>query len=170
MNPKFRELVESLEPKYSALLSMAPVRFGSLPKEIPLRGIYLFSEGATHLYVGRTNGIRKRLQTTVDSAALISRPHLPFGLLGTRPAKRKRHMRRQVQEAHSVRMRSLVLRSRQRRNGSTRWTFASLRKATPSGRPFLKSTSHLVCRLPSTTSRITDRSAAKRVWGRRWAV
>jgi hypothetical protein len=34
----------------------------------------------------------------------------------------------------------------------------------------LKSTSHLVCRLPSTTSRITDRSAAKRVWGRRWAV
>jgi hypothetical protein len=62
MNPKFRELVESLEPKYSALLSMPPVRFGSLPKEIPVRGIYLFSEGATHLYAGRTNGIRKRLQ------------------------------------------------------------------------------------------------------------
>lgn len=62
MNSKFRELVDSLEPKYLALLSMPPVRFGSLPKEIPLRGIYLFSEGATHLYVGRTNGIRKRLQ------------------------------------------------------------------------------------------------------------
>src|SRR2546428_12483555 len=62
MNDKFRDLVESLEPKYLALLSMPPVRFGSLPKEIPPRGIYLFSEGAAHLYVGRTNGIRKRLQ------------------------------------------------------------------------------------------------------------
>ena len=62
MNSKFLELVDSLEPKYLALLSMPPVRFGALPKEIPLRGIYLFSEGATHLYVGRTNGIRKRLQ------------------------------------------------------------------------------------------------------------
>lgn len=62
MNPRFQELVESLEPKYSALLSMPPVRFASLPKDIPLRGIYLLSEGSDHFYVGRTNGIRKRLQ------------------------------------------------------------------------------------------------------------
>ena len=62
MNQKFRDLVASLEPKYRALLEMEPVRFGSLPKEIPERGIYLFSEGGQHLYVGRTNGIRKRLQ------------------------------------------------------------------------------------------------------------
>jgi predicted GIY-YIG superfamily endonuclease len=41
---------------------MRPVRFSSLPTAIPARGVYLFSEGETHLYVGRTNGIRKRLQ------------------------------------------------------------------------------------------------------------
>jgi hypothetical protein len=62
MNQKFRELLGSLEPKYQALVSMQPVRFGSLPRVMPERGIYLFSEGAQHLYVGRTNGIRKRLQ------------------------------------------------------------------------------------------------------------
>ena len=62
MNQKFRDLMASLEPKYRALLEMEPVRFGSLPKEIPERGIYVFSEGGQHLYVGRTNGIRRRLQ------------------------------------------------------------------------------------------------------------
>ena len=62
MNQKFRDLVALLEPKYRALLEMEPVRFGALPREIPKRGIYLFSEGGQHLYVGRTNGIRRRLQ------------------------------------------------------------------------------------------------------------
>src|SRR5262245_49702197 len=62
MNRQFRQLVESLEPKYQALVTMPPVRFVSLPKTIPVRGIYRFSEGDLHLYVGRTNGIRKRLQ------------------------------------------------------------------------------------------------------------
>jgi hypothetical protein len=62
MDPKFRALVESLEPRYLALLAMEPVRFGSLPPTMPERGIYLFSEGARHLYVGRTNRLRKRLQ------------------------------------------------------------------------------------------------------------
>ncbi|MBL8999417.1 MAG: GIY-YIG nuclease family protein [Gemmatimonadetes bacterium] len=33
-----------------------------MPKGIPERGIYLFSEGQRHLYVGRTNRIRRRIQ------------------------------------------------------------------------------------------------------------
>jgi len=40
-----------LEPKFQALIGMVPVRFGTLPRIVPERG-----------YVGRTNGIRKRLQ------------------------------------------------------------------------------------------------------------
>ena len=39
----------SLEPKNRALLEMEPVRFGALPREIPERGIYLFSEGTVKL-------------------------------------------------------------------------------------------------------------------------
>lgn len=62
MNPGFKSLVESLEPKYRALVGMTPVKCGALPREMPIRGIYLFSEGADHLYVGRTNRMRERLR------------------------------------------------------------------------------------------------------------
>jgi hypothetical protein len=37
------------------------VKCASLPKAIPKKGIYLFSEGSTHLYVGRSNNIRNRI-------------------------------------------------------------------------------------------------------------
>lgn len=40
---------------------MEPVRFSALPKAMPTSGIYLFSEGERHLYVGRSRGIKKRL-------------------------------------------------------------------------------------------------------------
>jgi hypothetical protein len=62
MNAKFRDHVEAMEPSFEALLEMRPVRGSAPPREIPLRGIYLFSEGQRHLYVGRSNRIRKRLQ------------------------------------------------------------------------------------------------------------
>lgn len=62
MNPAFRELVDSLEPNFLALVGMEPVKFGQLPRDMPEGGIYLFSERGEHLYVGRTNGLRKRLQ------------------------------------------------------------------------------------------------------------
>jgi len=53
---------DSLEPQFRRLVNMRPVKYGSLPREMPKRGIYLFSEGPTHLYVGRTNRLRQRLQ------------------------------------------------------------------------------------------------------------
>ena len=62
MDPKFKSLVESLEPKYQALVGMAPVKYGAHSREIPIRGIYLFSEENNHLYVGRTNRMRERLR------------------------------------------------------------------------------------------------------------
>lgn len=62
MDPEFKSLVESLEPKYRTLVGMTPVKYGALPREIPIRGIYLFSEENNHLYVGRTNRMRERLR------------------------------------------------------------------------------------------------------------
>lgn len=41
---------------------MTPVTVANLPLDAPQSGIYLFSENGQHLYVGRTNTIRKRLQ------------------------------------------------------------------------------------------------------------
>lgn len=62
MHAAFAALIDSLEPKLKILAGMKPVRFQQLPGDIPKRGVYLFSEGKKHLYVGRTNNVRKRLQ------------------------------------------------------------------------------------------------------------
>jgi predicted GIY-YIG superfamily endonuclease len=61
MNPKFATLVESLEPAFQKLVGMQPVTAASLPRGMPAQGIYLFSDGAKHLYVGRSNNIRRRI-------------------------------------------------------------------------------------------------------------
>jgi hypothetical protein len=39
---------------------MTPCRAGALPRGMPMQGVYLFSEGDDHLYVGRSNKIRAR--------------------------------------------------------------------------------------------------------------
>ena len=50
---------------------MAPVKIGDLPSNMAKAGIYLFSEGNHHLYVGRTNRMRQRL----NEHARPSSPH-----------------------------------------------------------------------------------------------
>jgi hypothetical protein len=62
MHPVFAAVVDSLELSFRRLTEMAPVRVATLPRSMPGSGIYLFSEGATHLYVGRSRGIRGRLR------------------------------------------------------------------------------------------------------------
>jgi len=61
MNPVFATLVESLEPALQNLVGMQPVTAASLPRSMPEQGIYLFSDGTKHLYVGRSNNIRQRI-------------------------------------------------------------------------------------------------------------
>lgn len=63
MNERFKKFVDTLEPSYQRLMEMEPVTVNTLPTNIPASGIYLFSEGNQHLYVGRTNTIRTRLQS-----------------------------------------------------------------------------------------------------------
>lgn len=67
MNEKFRQHIESLHPLFERLRNSTPFQFASLQNVFPANilpkaGIYLFSDGEHHLYVGRTNNIRKRLQ------------------------------------------------------------------------------------------------------------
>ncbi len=61
MNDRFAAVVESLEPSFQMLIEMEPVYAGQLPRSIPKRGIYLFSDGPMHLYVGRSDNIRQRI-------------------------------------------------------------------------------------------------------------
>lgn len=60
MHPTFAKLLEGLHPKFEALMRMPPCKCGSLPKAMPKKGVYLFTENGNHLYVGRSNTIRAR--------------------------------------------------------------------------------------------------------------
>jgi len=60
MDPKFATLAEALAPKLECLLAMPPLRYGALPCDMPLSGVYLFTENDRHLYVGRSNVLKKR--------------------------------------------------------------------------------------------------------------
>jgi hypothetical protein len=46
---------------YNQLLAMPPGTAGSPPKTTPKNGIYLFSDNGQHLYLGRSNNIRGRI-------------------------------------------------------------------------------------------------------------
>lgn len=62
MNEKFQQIIDSLQPKLEQLLSLDAVNPTRLPADIPLRGVYLLSEGDKHLYVGRSNSIPTRIR------------------------------------------------------------------------------------------------------------
>ena len=62
MHEGFKQHIESLHPLLQTLVQSVPFTFGSLPKQLPAAGIYLFSENEKPLYVGRTNRLRQRLQ------------------------------------------------------------------------------------------------------------
>ena len=69
MDAAFQQYVDLLHPSFERLIDMPPMRILSLPKELPLQCIYLFSEGERALYVGRSNRFRSRLrQHSIDSA------------------------------------------------------------------------------------------------------
>ena len=60
MDQKFAAFVEALHPKLLQLINMSPLKYGELPRDMPTSGVYLFSEGDIHLYVGRSNTLRQR--------------------------------------------------------------------------------------------------------------
>ena len=69
MNERFRAHVESLHPKFEALMQMRPVTVDALPNDVPKSGIYLFSDAMTHLYVGRSKRLRERLKYHCGTAS-----------------------------------------------------------------------------------------------------
>ena len=61
MHETFRALLDNLEPRFDTLMAMPPHKTADLPRSIHKRGVYLFSERDRPLYVGRSNGLRRRL-------------------------------------------------------------------------------------------------------------
>lgn len=60
MHPKFATITDKLHASFERLIAEVPISGGPFKADIPKRGVYLFSEGGTHLYVGRSNDIRGR--------------------------------------------------------------------------------------------------------------
>lgn len=60
MHPLFTQVIESLHPTYEKLINMQPVSNGMFPKNVPRKGVYLFTENGKHLYAGRTDNLKNR--------------------------------------------------------------------------------------------------------------
>lgn len=74
ISPKFQAIVDNLENQLQSLLKRAPVIAEEIPNNTPVGGVYLFSEGITHLYVGRTKRrITQRINNHFSTA-----PDCPF--------------------------------------------------------------------------------------------
>jgi hypothetical protein len=107
VNETFREHVEQLHGKFESLMRMEPVTLANLPRAIPQSGIYLFSEGDAHLYVGRSRRLRARLRDhsgTADDAPFafklarkqVGRTKASYSKAGSRKALRGPRVPRRV--------------------------------------------------------------------------
>lgn len=70
MDSRFARYIENLHEKYEQLMAMEPVTMESPLHNTPEGGVYLFSEGASHLYVGRSKRqLNKRLRGHIRKSA-----------------------------------------------------------------------------------------------------
>ncbi|MBL9030131.1 MAG: hypothetical protein JNM80_00310 [Phycisphaerae bacterium] len=89
MHEVFRAHMDSLPAALTQLIAMPPVKCGSLPKHMPKRGIYLFSEGDLRLYVGRSNRMRQRVRNHGNPAATHRQAAFAFKLAREATGKAK---------------------------------------------------------------------------------
>ena len=71
MHKKFLKYTNNLKDKYIELMGSQPIKMEDLKnqKNIPTGGVYVFSEGKNHLYVGRTKReITKRIKGHVNTS------------------------------------------------------------------------------------------------------
>ena len=61
MDSAFEIVLSTLAQKHQAMMAMTPITVDALLKSMPASGVYMFSEGNSHLYVGRTRRLRRRL-------------------------------------------------------------------------------------------------------------
>jgi predicted GIY-YIG superfamily endonuclease len=58
MDQRFKECVDSLEPNFLRLVNSTPAERTAISEK---GGVYLFTEGTKHLYVGRTKNLKRRI-------------------------------------------------------------------------------------------------------------
>lgn len=85
MSEKFRVAVESLEAKFQSLMLMDPIMARhDIPSANHISGVYVFSDGNDHLYVGRSKRIRDRYADHTRPSAKMN--DAPFAVMLAREA------------------------------------------------------------------------------------
>ncbi|MCX6844544.1 MAG: GIY-YIG nuclease family protein [candidate division WOR-3 bacterium] len=65
---EFTQAVQNAKEKCAALLASPRCSMYRLPADMPLKGVYLFSEKGRALYAGRSDKLRKRLRLHVRNS------------------------------------------------------------------------------------------------------
>jgi hypothetical protein len=80
MDVKFRKHLVIAHRKLRMLLASSPVKPDALSARMPASGVYLFTERGKHLYVGRSNRLRKRIPLHYRRASKHSSAAFAFRL------------------------------------------------------------------------------------------
>jgi len=100
LHPSFVHVVESLQPSFEKLLAQSPLKPIKLPSGLPSAGVYLFTEDGRHLYVGRSNNLRRRMQRHGSAGATYKQAAFAFRLAREHTGKLKATYKTEGSRAH----------------------------------------------------------------------
>ena len=105
MNARFREVVDRMEPLLEALRSSDLLTWDDL-KRVPQQGVYVFYEGNTPIYVGRSRRMRQRIREHGATSSRHESATFAFKLLrhqvGEPEGHASEYTRPQLQERYPV--------------------------------------------------------------------
>jgi hypothetical protein len=102
LHPSFVHVVESLQPSFERLLAQTPMKPVKLAAGLPSAGVYLFTEGAQHLYVGRSNNLRRRMQRHGSPGATYKQAAFAFRLAREVTGRLKATYKTEGSRAHLI--------------------------------------------------------------------
>jgi predicted GIY-YIG superfamily endonuclease len=80
LDERFAASIGDLHDRLQVLLRCPPFVFDAKPKKLPLRAVYLFSDGDTPLYIGRTKKLRQRLGNHCRKSSRANQSSFAFQL------------------------------------------------------------------------------------------
>jgi hypothetical protein len=80
LDQRFSDAVSSLHQKLELPLSFEPFKYADRPKKLPENVVYLFTEGGTPLYVGRSRKFPQRLGNHCRSSSRANQSSFAFKL------------------------------------------------------------------------------------------
>lgn len=80
MDATFKQHIDALPNLMEQLVAATPARVAEVTASMPACGVYLLSEGPTHLYVGRSNRLRSRMRDHGNASSAHTKSAFAFRL------------------------------------------------------------------------------------------